>query len=374
MNFLRKNRGFVASLGVALACIYIAHISRDAEPYVEYKGFYAMSAGASVSSLSYMPGTEAFFEDFILARKPCRIRLKTNTIPSELRWSTDMWSPEYLLDKVGADTMVAVETGVKRSRDGSKASFGSPSTMGNYQMLSWSKFLELMRQTDNIYLNLQDRARDSEEEIQERALGIPLSLLTDDFSVPPLALSMPLQKINMWIGNASACKNGTQSRLHFDDYDNFYVVLRGKKHFRLYAPNDTPLLYPYGNVVVIHKNGQISLRDPVGEFAKRQLPHFSEIEDSSRVNLESYPLFSEAKVFTVEVNAGELIYIPAGWWHEVTSFDFHVALNFWTIPPDNLVSQHFSDERRSHPTSGQYINMLLFRVESVLESFLNYIF
>ncbi|KFM28406.1 JmjC domain-containing protein 4 [Auxenochlorella protothecoides] len=53
--------------------------------------------------------------------------------------------------------------------------------------------------------------------------------------------------------------------------------------------------------------------------------------------------FSSAITCTVE--AGQTLYLPAGWWHEVTSQGFggskdapgeHMALNHWFHPPDNL--------------------------------------
>ena len=39
---------------------------------------------------------------------------------------------------------------------------------------------------------------------------------------------------------------------------------------------------------------------------------------------------------------GQMLYLPAGWFHEVTSFSegplhsTHLALNYWLHPPDNL--------------------------------------
>ena len=43
----------------------------------------------------------------------------------------------------------------------------------------------------------------------------------------------------------------------------------------------------------------------------------------------------------VELEAGQMLYLPAGWFHEVTSFSeapsqTHLALNYWFQPPDNL--------------------------------------
>jgi hypothetical protein len=46
-----------------------------------------------------------------------------------------------------------------------------------------------------------------------------------------------------------------------------------------------------------------------------------------------------------EVNAGEMLYLPAGWFHEVTSFGGassggHFAFNYWMHPPDHLDPHH----------------------------------
>jgi Cupin-like domain len=43
----------------------------------------------------------------------------------------------------------------------------------------------------------------------------------------------------------------------------------------------------------------------------------------------------------VTLTAGQMLYLPAGWFHEVTSSSgssdaAHVAVNFWFHPPDNL--------------------------------------
>jgi len=47
--------------------------------------------------------------------------------------------------------------------------------------------------------------------------------------------------------------------------------------------------------------------------------------------------------FVVEINPGEMLYLPASWWHEVTSSspdsgrsNVHMAFNYWFYPPDGL--------------------------------------
>lgn len=69
---------------------------------------------------------------------------------------------------------------------------------------------------------------------------------------------------------------------------------------------------------------QIDLALPEAEI-KRRFPQF--------------PGVGEALEVTVE--AGQALYLPASWFHEVTSFGgadncMHVAVNYWFHPPDRL--------------------------------------
>ncbi len=56
---------------------------------------------------------------------------------------------------------------------------------------------------------------------------------------------------------------------------------------------------------------------------------------------ERFPLFVEAKKrsgLDVVVRAGEMLYLPTGWFHEVRSLgsgsEGHLAVNYWFHPPD----------------------------------------
>ncbi|RYH13837.1 hypothetical protein EON65_34710 [archaeon] len=54
----------------------------------------------------------------------------------------------------------------------------------------------------------------------------------------------------------------------------------------------------------------------------------------------NFSLFLEAlphKV-TVDLKEGEMLYIPAGWFHEVQSKGRHMAFNYWFHPPDNYMA------------------------------------
>jgi ribosomal protein L16 Arg81 hydroxylase len=64
---------------------------------------------------------------------------------------------------------------------------------------------------------------------------------------------------------------------------------------------------------------------------------------SSKELAEKFPKYLEAKQrgaeLSVTLNAGEMLYLPAGWFHEVRSVgappEGHMAVNFWFHPPDS---------------------------------------
>jgi hypothetical protein len=54
----------------------------------------------------------------------------------------------------------------------------------------------------------------------------------------------------------------------------------------------------------------------------------------------NFPLFSSATLYTFELSAGDCLFLPQGWFHEVESLgdekgddDIHMALNHWFWPP-----------------------------------------
>ena len=59
--------------------------------------------------------------------------------------------------------------------------------------------------------------------------------------------------------------------------------------------------------------------------------------DKEDVNAK-YPKFASAKKATVEISSGNMLYLPASWFHEVTSYGanegHHLAFNYWFHPPD----------------------------------------
>jgi hypothetical protein len=104
----------------------------------------------------------------------------------------------------------------------------------------------------------------------------------------------------MWIGPAA-----TMTSLHHDLTNNFIAQIVGRKRIKLAPAADVGKLYNDQHV-------------------------FSEIGDleSPGIELERHPRLAELRLYDVELQPGEILFAPLGWWHQVKSLDFSVTITF----------------------------------------------
>lgn len=88
--------------------------------------------------------------------------------------------------------------------------------------------------------------------------------------------------------------------VHYDDpvMHTWSLLLQGSKEWTLFAPSDGGYLYP-----------------------KEDVPFHSRITDVDTVDLERFPLFEKATPIKHVQKPGELLYVPAGWWHTARNLD-----------------------------------------------------
>lgn len=145
--------------------------------------------------------------------------------------------------------------------------------------------------------------------------------------VPPVvdfvkgALQNDPDAVNLWIGDGRAV-----SSMHKDHYENVMCVVRGTKSFVLLPPSDAPFLYE-------NTFPSARFRFAGGRFAvTRDRPHTrtSWIPVCPLApDLRRYPLFRLAHPIRCDVKAGEMLYLPALWYHRVTQRGLTVAVNYW---------------------------------------------
>lgn len=104
----------------------------------------------------------------------------------------------------------------------------------------------------------------------------------------------------LWIGSGN-----TNSGLHFDKLDNYFVQAYGRKIALLASPDQTRFIYPYRY-----------------NFAKSRV-------DPERPNLEDFPGLREVTLMEAVLEPGEMLFIPKLWWHYLRSLEPSISINYF---------------------------------------------
>lgn len=107
----------------------------------------------------------------------------------------------------------------------------------------------------------------------------------------------------LWFGS-----KGTDSGVHWDTESNILAHIYGRKRAILFAPSDSRYLCPY--------RSQIRW-SPFNAFE----PDFT-----------LFPNARNATPYQVDLNPGDAIHIPRGWWHQIISLDTAISINCFFQP------------------------------------------
>ncbi len=105
-----------------------------------------------------------------------------------------------------------------------------------------------------------------------------------------------------WLGPA-----GTVTPLHCDYDDNIFAQLWGSKRIILSPPHHDRFLYPKEANAIL----------------------FGSPFDPEAPDFDRFPLARQASMVECVVNPGDLLYVPAGWYHQVRSLTFSLSSNRW---------------------------------------------
>lgn len=116
--------------------------------------------------------------------------------------------------------------------------------------------------------------------------------LRKSFDDPPYFTDRITRRRKLWVSGA-----GLTVPMHYDPVEQLHWVLQGKKTFICFRPG---------------------IRDyyPNGAFSKG--PFMSQV-DPEEPDLEAFPRFGRTTAVEIVVEAGELMYVPPFWWHQVRS-------------------------------------------------------
>lgn len=141
---------------------------------------------------------------------------------------------------------------------------------------------------------------------RNRFFGNPdTHVLLRDISLSPyIRPGDPAETIRMWFGPA-----GTLTRLHYDDRNNLLVQVVGRKRVRLYAPY-------------------------FSDCMEQRMSWYADI-DPETADPVLHPRASAAVATTIELNAGDALFIPVAWWHAIEAIEVSITLSFRNVSAPN---------------------------------------
>jgi hypothetical protein len=157
--------------------------------------------------------------------------------------------------------------------------------------------------------------------MQDMSLRDYLDLVADadaDPDLPPYVGNLEMRALNrlchwptyfkkmgpprFWLGPAR-----TVTPLHCDYDDNIFAQIRGVKRIFLAPPHHDEFLYPREANAIL----------------------FGSPFDPEAPDFDKFPLARQAALTECIMQAGELLYVPAGWYHQVRALTFSLSANRW---------------------------------------------
>ncbi len=210
--------------------------------------------------------TKEFLHEFVYRRKPVIVTDLTRNWPAMGKWTPEFFSRNY-----GHITheVKGVQYSVEQQMELIKTSTVEKPAPYSYNLNMDAVFPELSADVKPFLLGGSDR-----------------------FVSPfwPKRLFRGVIKHEVFFGG----KGASFPVLHVDlqHLHTQITQLHGDKEFFLFAPDQTPYMYP-----------------------RKEYPLYSEVENVFAPNLERFPLFAKAIGHREMLREGETIFFPTGWWH-----------------------------------------------------------
>lgn len=215
--------------------------------------------------------------------------------PLAASWPALNWTPEGLIERVGADTFITVQA--NRNTDPN-----FELNKGRHELIeTMASFIEQCADVGNdIYLTASN-ARTNAEAVAP--------LWTDLGTLPFLTEGTPPFP---WIGGPN-----TFTPLHYDLTNNLIVQVVGEKEFWIGPPSLTPRMA--NETGVFSDWHDIDAPRGMSEWKAWEVPTRGE---------------------RVTLSPGDALFIPFGWWHQARSLSFSVTLTYTSfIWPNDMASR-----------------------------------
>jgi ribosomal protein L16 Arg81 hydroxylase len=221
------------------------------------------------------------------------------------RWAAlQSWTGDYLIEHVGNE-VVEVMTGregdehYEENLDAHRTSMVFRDYVGR---------VETSSPTNDIYLVANNHF------FERPGAGALLSDISQDERI--LDPGSAQSQMFFWYGPA-----GTVTPLHHDTSNVLLTQVRGSKRVRLVPALESHKVY---NEVAVYSR-----------------------VDAEAPDLDQFPLFAGVTSLTVDLGAGDALFVPVGWWHHVRSLEVSISVSFTNFRFPNAFDWSFPNIDRS---------------------------
>ncbi len=237
------------------------------------------------------PSPEDFFQNFYLTNRPAILTGCIDHWPAMQRWTLG-----YFAQRCG-DPEVEVQAG----RD-LEANYEIRSA-SHKRRVRLSALLETLRsdpRTNDFYVTANNGGTNRQA----------LAPLWDDIGPLPGILQPGAEQDGFfWLG-----PRGTITPWHHDLTNNLLVQIRGRKRVTLASVTQTPLMQNFHHCY--------------SSLAGRAVP-------------DHLPSEQRPKTISCDIEPGEILFIPIGWWHHVEGLELSVSLSFVNFVKNNDFASYY---------------------------------
>lgn len=226
--------------------------------------------------------TAESFREYVEADRPVVV---SGVVP---RWKAfGLWSLDYLRDAFGSapvDVVVKPEAG--------------PSGLFDWRETAYEK------RTLGQYITGFEQPGEPREYLAAVAISqVADGGLVGHFEGPEFASPGEAWDPLLFFG-----RSGSKTALHYDGPFNLHAMVVGRKRVLLIDRKQLPNLYT----------------DPLWKHSI----NYSNV-DVDHPDYTRWPRFEGVPAYEVELEAGEMLYIPSFWWHRVHTLETSIGLAFW---------------------------------------------
>lgn len=220
-----------------------------------------------------------FLQQYYLTNRPVIITGMLDDFPARSKWNLD-----YFAERFGARE-VEVQFG---RNDDPKYELNS---IAHKRKIKFGEYVRMVRESgasNDFYMTANNDSLNREA----------LAELWDDIGALPEYLDDGAKRQGFfWFGPA-----GTKTPFHHDLTNNFMMQMIGRKRIKLIAPCELARLNNYRHC-------------------------FTDVDGDGEIDLKKYPAMAGVPVRDCVLEAGEILFLPVGWWHYVEGLEMSVTIS-----------------------------------------------